>query len=225
MPGLSLSQGCYQRQSLRLSCRQAQALSLEQKQERWKEDGGYYAHYLGWIGNVFQIKMQPSATCLKCYKELTVREIILGFRADVNDFTTQCPRCKVRFEATNLLDISTGREVPFYCGPQVLEQLTGKENLEVDEFLTKHPAIYHTALFHYGSLLHAFAKKRIEYRRETVDWKAKAKICLGNVPDTDVSLIFGVSIQKVVTERKKLKIQAFTGRRSIIPANWKPSSN
>ncbi|MEK7641370.1 MAG: hypothetical protein AAB365_00065 [Patescibacteria group bacterium] len=166
------------------------------------------------------VKMLPAATCPKCSTGLQIAEIVLGFKTDVNDFTTQCPKCKVRFEPTNLLSFQTGREVGFYCNPQTRNQLPGKETLEPADFEKQFSEVYYSALFWFGSLFNAFKMVGIEYRREKFDLKTKARTCLGKVSDQDISRIFGLRIKEVAEMRKTLKIPAYTGKKSIIPANW-----
>jgi hypothetical protein len=211
----------------RYSLRQEQTPEqrLEHRQEQMRRAEGYYQRFIGFVGAAHELKIRPMATCPKCEHQLCVAEIVLGFTTDVTDLTTGCPRCKARFQATNLLDKSTGKEVAFFCPDQVLDQLSGKERMEAQEIRAKHPDIYGTAIFHFGSLLNAFARKGIEYRRETFDWKAKSREILGKVPDRDISKIFGVSLREVQSRRDELDIARFTGRKTIIPADWKPSDN
>jgi hypothetical protein len=229
---MSLSQGCHQVQSQRLSfrCSQRQELTQEQRLVQRQEQLGQYNRqcldFIGFVSSGVGLpRIRPMATCINCYHELTVAEIVIGFKADVNDFTTQCPKCRKRFEATNLLDRRTGAETRFWCGEQTLERLPGLEKLEVEQIKEQHPHIYFSAIFHFGSLLHAFSKREIVYRCENLDWKARARFCLGQVPDSDVASIFGVNVREVTQTRKDYKIDPFKGKRSVIPANWKPFNN
>ncbi|HEY4511609.1 MAG TPA: hypothetical protein VJH55_02090 [Candidatus Paceibacterota bacterium] len=224
--GFGLSLSCGTRLSQRCGIRlvQRQALTLEQKhllrQTHISDGNDRYLFYLGLMSTVHGHKMSPSARCPKCVKGLSVAEIILGFKRDLNDFTTECPRCKTRFEATNLLDKRTGKEAAFWCRDQTIERLPGKEHLSPMEFKEQHPHIYFSALFWFGSLLNAFRQRKIEYRKEMGDWMTKARFCLGQIPDQDVASIFGVKKLEVTVLRKQFRINGCKGKKSVIPANW-----
>jgi hypothetical protein len=223
MPGLSLSCGMRQRQTVRLYFGKKQTLSLEQKhalrQEQIHDHNERYDQFLNLVRDVWGHEMQPSARCERCEKTLSITEIVLGFKTDVNDFTTECPRCKYRFEATNMIDQRTGREHGFWCALQTLERLPGLEKLETEELRVQQPEIFFSAIFHFGSLLYAFKRAGIEYRRERINWISKAKFCLGHISDRDVSELFGVSRNEVSRVRNELRIPKYVGKGSIIPVN------
>jgi len=223
MLGLSQSCGLHQRQSCRIRLGQRQTLSLEQKQalrlDLIQESDERFGLFLNVVHNVWGYQIQPSARCENCDKVLSVSEIVVGFKSDLNDFTTECPRCKHRFQATNLIDVRTGKEHDFWCANQTLERLPGKEVLEVDDFRKQHPEIFFSAIFHFGSLLNAFKRMGIDYRREKFDLASKAKFCLGQIPDRDVSAIFGVTPRAVLQMRNSLNIRRYSGSGSILPAN------
>ena len=227
MPGLHLSCGLRQTQGIRLYFGQRHALTQEQKcalrQEQVQDYTDRYQEYLNFVSAAYGLDMVPSATCPKCIRSLKVAEIVLGFKTDVNDFTTECPRCKTRFEPTNLLSFNTGREVAFYCKAQTSERLPGKESLEPADFEKQFPEIYFSAIFWFGSLLNAFRTLKIEYRRERVDREAKARSFLGQVSDKDIAVIFGIGVNRVVEMRQSLRIPRCRGKGSIIPANWNMS--
>lgn len=234
---LSMSLGCCQHQVLahRQTIRQCHRLQLsqEQKQEQrlsqrldqFSFEEKYYEYFLNFVNTAHGLSILPMATCPKCDYQLLIGEIILGFKTDVTDLTTGCPRCKTRFHATNLVNTSTGTEIPFFCPAQVLNQMTGMEVLEANVIRVKYPDIYETAIFHFGSLLNAFSRKNIDYRREHLDWTTKARSLLGQVPDRDIATVFGVKIHDVKAKRIELNIDRFSGRRTIIPADWKPFDN
>jgi hypothetical protein len=233
MLGMSMSLNCshrqVQRHRLTHRCEQRQALTMEQRhslrQDRLNEDEGYYQLFLSFVNSMHSTQIRPMAKCPKCDYDLRLAEIVLGFKTDVDDLTTQCPRCKIRFLATNLVNTSTGREVPFFCPSQVLERMAGLERLEVREIRVKHPDIYSTAVFHFGSLYNAFGQKGITYRREKLDWSARAKSILGEFPDWDIARVFGVPVKEVKKKREELSISHFTGKSTLIPADWKPLDN
>lgn len=227
MSGLSLSCGHHHRQTRRLYFGQRQELTqgqkMELRQEHVRESTGRYNEFLSFVSTAHNIKMTPSATCPKCSQSLMIAEIVLGFKTDVNDYTTECPRCKQRFEPTNLLSFQTGKEVGFWCNPQTRERLPGKEMLELADFEKQHPEIYYSAIFWFGSLLNAFKAIGVEYRREKFDIESKARTCLGQISDKDVAAIFGISVYRVSQMRSNLRIPPYGGKGSIIPANWQMS--
>lgn len=229
MIGLShsvrLEQRVYCRQSLSLGLRLGCNLTVEQRTDRIDTGNWYYACFIDFIDRAIGHQILPSATCLNCYHELSVAEIIVGFKRDRDDFTTQCPACKKRFEATNLLDRRTGKETGFWCDIQTLARLHDKAHLEVEEFEVKYPEIYYSALFHFGSLLHAFSKVNIKYHKEQLNWRDKAKLFLGQIPDVDVAKVFGAKITEIRKARIELRIDPFPRSKSIMPANWKPYRN
>ncbi len=229
MIGLSnsvrLEQRVYYRQSLSLDLRLGCDLTIEQRVDQIDTGNWYYASFIDFIDRAIGHQILPSATCLNCYHELSIAEIVVGFKRDRDDFTTQCPTCKKRFEATNLLDRRTGKETQFWCDEQTLARLYSKEHLEVEEFEAKHPEIYYSALFHFGSLLNAFSKIKIKYHKEKLNWPDKAKLFLGQIPDIDVAKVFGVKISEIRKARIEFGIDAFPRSKSIMPANWKPYRN
>jgi hypothetical protein len=177
------------------------------RQDRLNEDEGYYQLFLSFVNSMHSTQIRPMAKCPKCDYDLRLAEIVLGFKTDVDDLT------------------STGREVPFFCPSQVLERMAGLERLEVREIRVKHPDIYSTAVFHFGSLYNAFGQKGITYRREKLDWSARAKSILGEFPDWDIARVFGVPVKEVKKKREELSISHFTGKSTLIPADWKPLDN
>jgi len=230
-PSLSLSLGHRQRQCHRLS--QRPALTLEQRQEqRLKQtqehllwSNHHLMNFLRFASFVCSRQFVPGATCIECNHALSLAEVLVGFRNDPADVTTACPKCKTRFEATSLLDKRSGEGVVFMCSLQVLERLPGLEKLEPKEIERKHGEVYFSAIFHFGSLLHAFNRKGIVYRREQFDWRDKTKNFLGQVPDKDLARVFGVEPREVSAYRRSQGIREFTERKSILPANWKPGRN
>lgn len=157
-------------------------------------------------------KYSPWANCPACGKGLKPVEIIRGFKEDPNDFTTECPKCKHRFKA-NLRHYIRGdyAELPFYCASQVLAQLQPLVAATIDEFKKKHPAIYHSAVVHHGTVRNAFQKIGISYTfDETFDWKEKVKPFLGQLPDTIIAEVAGVCAATIRKFRKGRRIAACT---------------
>jgi hypothetical protein len=204
--------------NLKLECN----LTTEQRTHQIDTGDQYYGNFIEFIDRAFGLEIMPSATCLECYHRLSVAEIVIGFKRDVNDFTTACPICKNRFQATNLLDRRNGKETQFWCDAQTLKRLPDKEHLEIKEFETLYPEIYYSAIFHFGSLLNAFSRISIRYYKEQLNWQDRSKLFLGQIPDIDVAKVFGVKTSEIRKARVKLRIDEFPSRKSIMPANWKP---
>ena len=210
---------------LQLSHEQRQEQSLCQRLDQFSFQEKYYEYFLDFVNAAHGLSILPMATCPKCDYQLLIGEIMVGFTTDVTDFTTGCPRCKTRFHATNLVNFSTGKEIAFCCPVQVLDRMTDMEQLDAKVIRVKYPDIYETAVFHFGSRFNAFKRKGIEYRREHLDWTNKARTLLGKVPDRDIATVFGVDIRDVRAKREGFHIGRFSGRKTIIPADWKPLDN
>jgi ribosomal protein S27AE len=157
-------------------------------------------------------KYKPEAGCPKCGKELTVPEIIKGFRDDPQDFTTACPRCGERFMAKAVNRSSVGRgEFTFFCALQTLDQLKGLEILDKPTLQSREPAIYYSAMMHYGSLNHAFRRINVLYQFEELpNWQEKVAGYLGRLPDTVIADVVGVGVRQVRQYRTKLRIARFS---------------
>jgi hypothetical protein len=150
-----------------------------------------------------------------------VTEIVAGFKLAADDITTTCPRCSCHMKATFLVDHKAGVEHFFMGLNQTLARLPGKETMDVDDIRKGFPDVFFSALFHWGSLLNAFTRKHKDYRREKVDFEAKAEFCLGQMPDHDVSAIFGLKEAEVTAMRRKRHIKFWPFQGSIIPAKRK----
>lgn len=156
----------------------------------------------------------PQATCPACGKFLTTVEIVSGFLNDPADFTTCCPHCKVRFNATLICYFLGGEiQLPFYCAMQTLEQLPEKKQLSPEEFLRNFPALYRSAIFHFGSLRAAFQKKGVNYlfHETPLGWQTKVSGFLGRVPDTLIAAVAGVPVRHVRQARRDWGIKPFHG--------------
>lgn len=155
-------------------------------------------------------RYEPKAKCPKCFRELTVVEILKGFNRDPNDFTTSCTGCKSRFQAK--LVSNDGGEVVFFCPAQTLDQLRGNENrkpVELKAGLSS--ALYHSAFVHFGSLKNAFREIGVAYEYEEVpDWKEKVVGFLGAMSDTLISECVGVSASIIRRMRRARNISKYT---------------
>lgn len=131
------------------------------------------------IGKVHDEEYQPHATCPQCDKKLTPLQIIKGFKRDENDYTTKCPRCRHRFEPKIICTRATGATtLQFFCSSQTLGQLHGKEKLSPAEIQKDFPALYQSALAHFGGLTQAFQKNGVNYGfpEPTIpQWEKKVK--------------------------------------------------
>lgn len=153
-------------------------------------------------------KYVPTGACPRCNKKLKPIEIMKGFNQDPNDFTTKCPKCKLRF-APRLVrkDISGTSECKFFCAVQTLAQLPGKEGLSLVELNKQHHSLYHSALVHFGTMREAFKKAGIAYRfKETHAINAKAKRLLGQLPDAVIARYAGVPVHRISAMRRERNI-------------------
>lgn len=162
-------------------------------------------------------RFQPDARCPHCSKKMGAGEMLAGFNRDPNDFTTKCPKCGHRF-APHLISFGNGSqiELAFYCPSQVLGMLSGHENLAPDEFARLHPAVYRSAIAHYGTLRSAFAQKGVTYPfTETDGWRAKIRPFLGKLPDATIARAVSVSPGTIRRLRAKRHIKAFSRRAAL----------
>jgi hypothetical protein len=162
------------------------------------------------IDAVYGERYTPSAKCPGCQRNMNPLEIIQGFNADPNDFTTACPKCQYRFEP-KLINRSRSAissiVIPFYCSEQTLAQLPGKETLPIDVFKKQYPGVYHSAIVHHGGLRQAFEKVGIQYSDEELrDWKNKIQQFLGELPDTTISSCIGKPVRAIRKLRKEFGI-------------------
>lgn len=220
---LGLSLRCEQRQTHSLRQTQRQVLSLEQRLEQELElkqallnrDNRLIATRLALIKEVHGSKFTPTALCPKCTKSLSAAEIIKGFLPDPNDVTTQCTRCQTRFTPTLLSgDFRSSIETPFYCASQSLARITGDmTKLTPSELRTRDMGLYHSLIFHFGTLSSAFAQANLVYpHAEQLDWKDKVLNYLGFLPDRDIASAVGVKPAEITRFRKERKIGAYRAR-------------
>jgi hypothetical protein len=153
----------------------------------------------------------PEAKCPACRKILNAAEIVTGFLRDPEDITTKCPKCSHRFNSL-MIHKRTGirSELLFYCPSQVLHRIEKMSHLTPEQIEKENMAIYHSALFHFGSLKEAFKKIDINYPHKIkLTWKDKVLNFLGELPDTIIAKHAGVSPSTVGRYRKKLEIDPF----------------
>lgn len=161
-------------------------------------------------------RFQPDACCPSCGKKMNADEILAGFNRDPSDFTTKCPKCGHRF-APHLISFGNGSqiELAFYCPSQVLGMLHDRD-LAPDEFARLHPAVYRSAIAHYGTLRNAFATKGVAYPfAETDGWRAKIRPFLGKLPDTTIARAVSVSPGTIRRLRAKRHIKAFSRQKLL----------
>ena len=162
------------------------------------------------ISEVRGVPLKPSARCPNCTYQLQVVEILQGFTQDPQDVTTACPRCKTRFTAVLLErgQWSDYLELPFYCAIQTLDMLRGKGHLSPDALQKKHPAMYYSAVTHFGSIVQAFVRAGILYAYEDTvdDWKRKVVPYLGKLPDTVIASCVNVHVWSIRALRTKLGV-------------------
>lgn len=172
---------------------------------------------LALIQEFYGERYKPDAKCPQCGHDLTPVEIIAGFNKDTQDFTTCCPSCGQRFQPV-LICFGEGHqiELPFYCGVQTLAKMYGMENLKPEQFLREAPAVYRSAITHYGSISSAFEEIGVKYKFDNVnDWENKIIPFLGCLPDTIIAKHANVSVQNIRSKRRKLGISRYTARKIL----------
>jgi len=157
--------------------------------------------------------------CTNCGCHLTPGEILEGFSHSPTDTTTKCPRCQTRFQPI-LIAWGQGKvssiQVPYYCPSQTLHALKGQETKKPEEIAQALPGVYQSALLHFGSLRVAFAKvgerigRIIEYAFGDIEgWKVKVGPFLGQLPDTVIAEIVGVSSTTIEKMRRREGISRY----------------
>ena len=110
------------------------------------------------ILRIKKTKITPNGDCPKCNRNLTEEEIKAGWLNDVADFTTKCPDCGTRFQATLILT-EKGRvinSITYLCGSQLFHRLKkvqrGKSKKLGKHFLYKnHPTLLWNLVRHFGT--------------------------------------------------------------------------
>ncbi|MEK7568963.1 MAG: hypothetical protein AAB497_02520 [Patescibacteria group bacterium] len=176
---------------------------------------------LGLIQELRGEEYKPKGDCPKCGRALTPAEIIRGFNQDPRDYTTRCPKCGSRFVSYLMARSRNGighAEMKFYCAIQTLDQMKGKEGFSPKELLKKHPAVYHSAIVHFGSIKNAFKQNGIAYpHEEGVDgWKDKIQSFLGRMPDTVIADCVDKPVGIIRKMRKELGIQRYTAEKALV---------
>lgn len=208
-------------QRLRQSVRQEQRLSVHVRQAIQNH---LFALRVQLISAIRDEIYDPRAQCPKCGRHLNPAEILMGFTRNPRDLTTKCPSCKTRFEA-RIASVSAGGgtsvEMRFYCPIQTLHGLEvlcrrspRHTTMPSPSWLMQNaPAVYHSALVHYGTLKAAFEKNGLEYPYlEVVGWEKAVMSFLGSLPDTTVAACAGVSTAIIRRIRRQKGIAAFRKR-------------
>ena len=157
------------------------------------------------------VQYNPRAECPKCGRKLSDLEILEGFNDDPNDLTTECTACFKRFKPMLVYrDDFSSAEIPFFCSVQALGRLRGMENLSAEEITRQEAGLYHSVIFHHGSLKAGFRQIGIEYPYDEVTgWQQKVNSFLGRLPDTVIAEHAGVTADRIGKLRRKLKIPRF----------------
>ncbi|MFA6537385.1 MAG: hypothetical protein WCT18_03215 [Patescibacteria group bacterium] len=190
-------------------------MSLQQRLEKkLKQETALLQMRLALIESVNGVKYEPKSKCPRCGKELTHLEIMNGFLQDVNDFTTECPKCKTRMRAyLHAKKGSSGMiEIAMYCPMQTIERLRGKDNLTEEEIEKENLGVYSSAIVNFGSLKNAFATFGVNYLKSTpkVSWQEKVRDFLGYISDVEISKIVGVHRNAIGAYRRSLGIDRAT---------------
>jgi hypothetical protein len=162
---------------------------------------------------------EPKAQCESCGYTLKPEDILRGFNDNPTDYTTQCPKCNHRFEA-RLVYFFRGNsldriELPLYCPSQTTAQLTDEFlDLTPETFEQQQPALYRSALLHFGSLKNAFRQVYLDYPHvEVRDWRDKVKAFLGQMSDSLIAECVGVPSSEVTAMRRSARIPSYRTRR------------
>lgn len=149
-------------------------------------------------------KFTPVGDCPRCNRKMKPREIMKGFRRDPDDFTTKCPKCRLRFEPRLIHEsISGSIEYKFLCPTQTLARLPGMEALPPKELHAKSGMIYQSALVHFGTIRAAFKKIGIAYHFKEERQNPKITRFLGKLPDAVIAEYAGIPVSRIRAMRKK----------------------
>lgn len=166
----------------------------------------------------------PRAECPHCGHVLAIVEILAGFLSDPHDTTTACPRCKRRFQPRMICWHESGRsELPFYCRDQTLAALP-KTMMTPEMMRREHPQIFHSLTFHFGGIKNAYEAigRTYPYSEAVEEWADKVVGFLGDVPDTMIASVAGVSVYKV---RKLRRDYGIPGFRTYPARQYEPVTN
>lgn len=157
-------------------------------------------------------KYRPRAECPKCGRKLTSFEILRGFGTDPNNFDTTCTGCGKKFRPSLVaFGAASTIELPFYCAVQVLPLLEKYAQTAPLKVKDDEPAVYRSAIAHYGTLKNAFTKLGIKYDFEEIpDWRDKVVPFLGRLYDGTIAKLIGVSPEVISRLRNNLRIPRAT---------------
>lgn len=153
--------------------------------------------------------LKPKGKCPHCTHILTPGEILDGFTDDPLDTTTFCPKCECRFQPLlhRYIDSASEYQIMFMCPVQCMHQLKPMVELDEKSIRDEAPAVYYSALAHFGSLKSAFESEELKYKGMT-SWKDKVRPLLGDFPDRALAEVVGVSRSSVQGLRSRLGITA-----------------
>lgn len=160
---------------------------------------------------VYGDRYTPQGICPECNQKLSAVEILKGFTQNPDDITTLCPRCGYRFPP-KLIHSRGGvkADMPFYCAAQTLNMLRGKSVFSPGEMMRLHPAVYHSALIHFGTLTNAFSRIAVRYKEPSVpNWRDKIAHFLGLMPDTIIAECVNTHVHTIRKMRRRLGIRCY----------------
>lgn len=207
--------------SLRQSTRQTQTLSLVQKLTISNRLFQRHEDLVNALRGEF---FRPKATCPKCTHQLSNIEIVTGFSTDPTDYETTCPKtdCRARFRAhlRSGDSVVSSAEIWMYCPVQTQDQMKHREVFTPEQWKKQFPAVYFSALYHFGSLVKAYEGIEIKYKFVEVDaWEEKVVPFLGTMTDKAIADCCEVSVYRVRKLRENLGINAFN-QRDILDAEY-----
>lgn len=155
-------------------------------------------------------KYTIKAICGECRMSISLPNILHGFGSNPDDNTIQCSRCNARVWPTLRTSYSFAYgKMPFFGKEQVLKELSGAylELYDPDTLCSKQPAVYRSALIHFGSLRRAFSRINVEYRQGPVrDWESRLAVFLGCVSPVVIAGIANVTVSDVKIACKTMGI-------------------
>jgi len=155
----------------------------------------------------------PVAHCPNCGHDLNLLEILKGFNADPQDRTTKCPECQTRFPCHLTAALGEARvDVAFFCAAQTrwfLRTTSGANLLTPEEMEKTHPAYYHSAIAHFGSLTAAFKLENLHYSFVELPpeeiLRQRITPFFGKLADRTIARVTGVPQAKIQSWRMKAK--------------------
>lgn len=163
----------------------------------------------------------PTAQCPLCSHKLKPLEILKGFLDDPIDRTTKCPSCEARFTAKLIARGQASTvELLFLCAQQTLYELKRIRLLTPEALEKEEPAVYRSAIFHFGSIHGAYKANGADYPYPVPAWKDKIRPFLGRLPDVELARAVGKCAKTIRKMRTSRGIPRYLKSRAIHDNEW-----